>query len=84
MIEAHTVPGMVYQSLISIKTCFNGVCKIIYERTEIRAYYKKKLVLAGGIKKSTRLCLLPIAKKNAKWQDDHIVYGALGLQLSHM
>jgi hypothetical protein len=48
MTEDHIVPGMAHSSLISIKKCCDGGCKVMYDETEVRVMYKGKLVLAGG------------------------------------
>ena len=57
--EAYIVPGMAYSSLISIKKCCNGRCKIIYNETEVRVMDKGIVFLSGGRDTSTGLRLLP-------------------------
>ena len=60
MTEAHIVPGMARLSLILIKNCFDGGCKVTYDSDEVKVVYNNQLVLSGGRNSKTGLWCLPI------------------------
>ena len=55
MTEAHIVPGLAHSSLISTKIFCEAGCKVVFDETECRVYYKDKLVLTGGRDKKTEM-----------------------------
>ena len=67
--EAHIVPGMAHSFLISIKKICNGGCKVIYDETEVRVIYNRKLVLSGGRHTRTNLWLFPITQNDTKQRE---------------
>ena len=60
MTDAHIVPGLVHSSLISTKKFCEAGCKVVFNETECRVYYKDELVLSGGRDKKTEMWQLPI------------------------
>ena len=44
MTEAHIVPGLAHLSLISAKICFEAGCRVVFDKTECREYYKGDIV----------------------------------------
>ena len=60
MTEAHIVPGLAHSSLISTKKFCEAGCKVVFDETECRVYYKGELVLSGGRDKKTEMWQLPI------------------------
>ena len=60
MTKAHIVPGLAHSSLISTKKFCEVGCKVVFDETECRVYYKGELVLSGGRDKKTEMWQLPI------------------------
>ena len=60
MTEARIVPGLAHSSLISTKKFCKAGCKVVFDETACRVYYKGELVLSGGRDKKTEMWQLPI------------------------
>ena len=60
MTEAHIVPGLSHSSLISTRKFCDAGCKVVFDMTECRVYYKNSLVLTGKRDPKTMLWRLPI------------------------
>lgn len=48
MTEARIVPGLAHSSLISSRKSTGAGCKLVFDESECRVFYKGELVLSGG------------------------------------